>query len=69
MVRRMNEVYPRAIGLAAAQRLDLAALVSARYPLEKAAEAFSTAVARTGLKVIIEPTSGGLRGVVPPGQR
>ena len=57
MVRRMNEVYPRAIGLAAAQRLDLAGLVSARYPLEKAAEAFSIAVARTGLKVIIEPTS------------
>jgi threonine dehydrogenase-like Zn-dependent dehydrogenase len=50
-------VYPRAIGLAAAQRLDLAGLVSARYPLEKAAEAFSIAVARTGLKVIIEPTS------------
>ena len=68
MVRRMNEVYPRAIGLAAAQRLDLAGLVSARYPLEKAAEAFGAAVARTGLKVIVEPTSGGLRGVAPPGQ-
>jgi L-iditol 2-dehydrogenase len=68
MVRRMNEVYPRAISLAAAQRVDLTGLVSARYPLEKAAEAFSVAAARTGLKVIIEPTSRGLRGVVPPGQ-
>lgn len=55
MVRRMNEVYPRAISLAAAQRLDLAALVTARYPLEKAAEALSIATARTGLKVIVEP--------------
>ncbi len=55
MVRRMNEVYPRAISLAAAQRLDLAGLVSARYPLEKAAEAFRSAAARTGLKVIVEP--------------
>jgi L-iditol 2-dehydrogenase len=55
MVRRMNEVYPRAISLAAAQRVDLAGLVSARYPLEKAAEAFSAAAARAGLKVIIEP--------------
>ena len=55
MVRRMNEVYPRAIGLAAAQRLDLAGLVSARYPLEKAAEAFGAAVTRTGLKVLVEP--------------
>ena len=68
LVRRMNEVYPRAISLAAAQRVDLTRLVSARYPLEKAAEAFSVAAARTGLKVIIEPTPGGLRGVVPPGQ-
>ncbi len=67
MVRRMNEVYPRAIGLAAAQRLDLAGLISARYPLEKAAEAFSTAVARTGLKVIVEPTSRDYGGR-PPGQ-
>jgi L-iditol 2-dehydrogenase len=55
MVRRMNEVYPRAISLAAAQRVDLATLVTARYPLEKAAEAFSVAAARTGLKVIVKP--------------
>lgn len=68
MVRRMNEVYPRAIGLAAAQRLDLAGLVSARYPLEKAAEAFGTATARTGLKVIVEPASGGSGGSSPRGQ-
>jgi L-iditol 2-dehydrogenase len=57
MVRRMNEVYPRAISLAAAQRVDLATLVTARYPLEKAAEAFSVAAARTGLKVIVQPNT------------
>jgi L-iditol 2-dehydrogenase len=55
MVRRMNEVYPRAISLVAAQRVDVTTLVTARYPLEKAAEAFSNAAARTGLKVIVEP--------------
>jgi L-iditol 2-dehydrogenase len=56
MVRRMNEVYPRAISLVAAQRVDVSALVTARYPLEKAAEAFSNAAERTGLKVIVDPT-------------
>jgi L-iditol 2-dehydrogenase len=56
MVRRMNEVYPRAISLAAGQRVDLPGLITARYPLEKAAEAFGSAAARTGLKVILEPT-------------
>jgi len=56
MVRRMNEVYPRAIGLAAEKRVDLATLVTARYPLAEAAGAFRSAAARTGLKVIIEPT-------------
>jgi L-iditol 2-dehydrogenase len=56
MVRRMNEVYPRAISLAAEQRIDLPGLITARYPLEKAAEAFGSAAARTGLKVILEPT-------------
>jgi len=55
LVRRMNEVYPRAINLVAAQRVDVTTLVTARYPLEKAAEAFSNAAARTGLKVIVEP--------------
>ncbi|MGP7996803.1 MAG: zinc-dependent alcohol dehydrogenase [Streptosporangiaceae bacterium] len=55
LVRRMNEVYPRAISLAAAKRVDLTTLVTARYPLEQAAEAFGNAAARTGQKVIVEP--------------
>ncbi len=55
MVRRMNEVYPRAIALASAKKVDLTSLVTGRYPLEDAATAFASASRRTGLKVIIEP--------------
>ncbi|HUK71399.1 MAG TPA: alcohol dehydrogenase catalytic domain-containing protein [Streptosporangiaceae bacterium] len=55
MVRRMNEVYPRAIGLAASGHVDLAGLVTDRFPLARAADAFESAARRGGLKVIIEP--------------
>jgi L-iditol 2-dehydrogenase len=55
MVRRMNEVYPRAIALAAAGKVDLDAVISDRFPLVKAPEAFTVAARRTGLKVLIEP--------------
>ena len=56
MLRRMNEVYPRAIALAAEKRVDLTTLVTARYPLAEAADAFRGAAGRTGLKAVIEPT-------------
>jgi len=55
MVRRMNEVYPRAIGLVARGVMSLDPLVSRRAPLRDAADAFSEAERRTGLKVIITP--------------
>jgi L-iditol 2-dehydrogenase len=55
MVRRMNEVYPRAIGLAASARVDLDSLVTDRIPLAMAGYAFSVAGRREGLKVIVEP--------------
>ena len=55
MVRRMNEVYPRAIALAASGQVDLAAVVTDRFPLARAAGAFAVAARRGGLKVIIEP--------------
>jgi L-iditol 2-dehydrogenase len=55
MVRRMNEVYPRAISLAAEQRVDLTQLVTHRFPLGEAPDAFAAAAQRIGLKVIIEP--------------
>lgn len=57
MVRRMNETYPRAIGLAAAGKVDLPSLVSHRFPLAEAQAAFAVAAQRSGLKVIIEPGS------------
>jgi L-iditol 2-dehydrogenase len=57
MVRRMNQTYPRAIGLAAARKVDLPSLVSHRFPLARAPEAFGVAARRSGLKVIIEPGS------------
>jgi L-iditol 2-dehydrogenase len=53
LVRRMREVYPRAIEAAA--DIDLDGLVTARYPLAKTADAFATAVKRDGLKVVVEP--------------
>jgi L-iditol 2-dehydrogenase len=55
MVRRMNHVYPRAIGLAARGVVDLGLLVSRRAGLGEAKDAFGEAARRTGLKVIIEP--------------
>ena len=56
MLRRMNEVYPRAIGLAASGRVDLRAVVSGSFPLAKAADAFTVAAAREGLKIVVEPS-------------
>lgn len=55
LVRRMNEAYPRAIRLAAQGLIDISSIVSHRYPLERAAEAFTVAADRQGLKVVIEP--------------
>lgn len=55
MVRRMNEVYPRAIALASRGVVSLDQLVSTRAPLSEVAAAFSDAQRRTGLKVIVAP--------------
>jgi L-iditol 2-dehydrogenase len=55
MVRRMNEVYPRAISLAARGVVDLGPVVTRRAALGEVREAFGDAARRTGLKVIIEP--------------
>ena len=56
LARRANEVFPRAIDLVRQGRVDLASLVSACYPLDQVGEAFTSAVARGGLKVLVEPT-------------
>jgi L-iditol 2-dehydrogenase len=53
MVRRMNEVYPRAIALAARGAVALDPLISSLTPLTGAAQAFAAAEKRTGLKAVI----------------
>jgi L-iditol 2-dehydrogenase len=55
MVRRMNNVYGRAIALAAAGSFSLAPLVTGRFGLASAGPAFGVAAKRKGLKVVIEP--------------
>ena len=55
MVRRMNEVYPRAISLAERGVVDLGSLVTRRAGLGDIAAAFGDAADRNGLKVIVEP--------------
>jgi L-iditol 2-dehydrogenase len=55
MVRRMNEVYDRAISLVARGQVDTSTLVTDRFGLDDTAAAFGTATRRDGLKVIVEP--------------
>jgi L-iditol 2-dehydrogenase len=54
--RRMKHTYPRAIQLAERGRIDLSGLVSHRFPLRRAAEAFALNAAYRDqvVKVIIE---------------
>ena len=55
LVRRMKEMYPRAISLAERGLVDLDAVVSASYPITETGAALTAAAARTGLKVIVSP--------------
>ncbi|MEV0650452.1 zinc-binding dehydrogenase [Phytomonospora sp. NPDC050363] len=55
LVRRMKEVYPRAIALVEKGQVDVSSLVSDRYTLDEVAEAFKSATARRGLKTVVEP--------------
>jgi len=55
MSRRMGEVYPRAIDLAARRLVDLPPLVSRAFPLAEVGAALATAAAREGLKVVVRP--------------
>jgi L-iditol 2-dehydrogenase len=55
MVRRMNEVYPRAISLAASGRIEFDSLVTGNFGLAAVGEAFGVAAKRGGLKVIVSP--------------
>jgi L-iditol 2-dehydrogenase len=55
MVRRMNEVYPRAISLAERGVVDLDSVVTSRSGLGEVQEAFGAAARRAGLRAIVEP--------------
>ena len=54
LVRRMKHTYPRAIELVSKGLVDVRSLVTHRFPLGQAVEAFRVAARRKGLKVIID---------------
>lgn len=54
LVRRMKHTYPRAIDLVSKGLVDVRSLVTHRFPLMDAVEAFRVAARRDGLKVVIE---------------
>jgi L-iditol 2-dehydrogenase len=65
LARRMAPTdLPRAIALSREGRLQLASLVTHRFPIGEAAAAFEVLAARSGLKVVINPSLG-----VAPGAR
>jgi L-iditol 2-dehydrogenase len=53
--RRMKHTYPRAIRLVESGQVDLAALVTHRFPLHEARAAFEVLARREGIKVLVEP--------------
>jgi L-iditol 2-dehydrogenase len=53
LARRMKNTYPTAIRLVEAGQVDLKCLITAEFPLEDFDKAFQTAVAREGVKVVI----------------
>ena len=54
LVRRMKHTYPRAIELVSKGLVDVRSLVTHRFDLEHAAQAFETAWRRDGIKVMIQ---------------
>jgi L-iditol 2-dehydrogenase len=54
LVRRMRLVYPRAIELVETGKVNLQPLVTHRFSLDEADEAFSIAAKREGIKVVLE---------------
>jgi L-iditol 2-dehydrogenase len=54
LVRRMKHTYPRATELVTKGLVDVRSLVTHRFPVEQAVEAFRVAARREGLKVVVE---------------
>jgi len=54
LVRRMKHTYPHAIELVSRGLVDVRSLVTHRFSIEHAAEAFEVAQRREGLKIMIE---------------
>ena len=54
LVRRMKNTYPRAIELVSQKKVDVGSLVTHRFALDQAVEAFAAAERRDGLKIMIE---------------
>jgi L-iditol 2-dehydrogenase len=57
--RRMKETYPRATRLVADGRVDVRSVVTGHLGLDRVGEAFATAAAREGLKLVVRPTPTG----------
>lgn len=53
MVRRMKNTYPRAIELVSKQLVDVRSIISHRFSLDQASQAFQLAKNREGNKIII----------------
>ena len=54
MVRRMKFTYPRAIQLVERGQVEVRSLVTQRFPIEQAQQAFKLAQKREGLKIVID---------------
>jgi L-iditol 2-dehydrogenase len=55
LVRRAKHTYPRSIDLVERGLVDVRSIVTHRFPLDAADEAFRVATRRDGLKVIVAP--------------
>ena len=54
LVHRMKHTYPRAIHLVEQGLIDVRSVITHHFPLEKAVEAYTLAMKREGLKIIID---------------
>jgi L-iditol 2-dehydrogenase len=55
LARRMRRTYPRAIDLVERHAVDLSVLVTHRFPLQDAGQAFEALERRVGIKILVEP--------------